>query len=338
MFSDRPIFVVGCPRSGTTMLQLMLHAHPRIALPPESRFLLPAYQRRHEFGDLREPDRRRDLGAWIVTTDNFGDLGLDPARVIDAIVGAPPTLGSALGTVFRLYAERFGKPRWGDKRPAYLRHLPQLLRLFPDAQIIDIVRDGRDCVASLKEAPWAANSLDLLIDTWARSADASLRAARTYRPDVYLRVRYEDLVADPAAHLRRICDFLGEEYDPAMARPDQLAAVAVPSYKTWHTRTHESVTTQRVRSWRQRLSAEEIVRCEAVLGSRLERFGYEPSARPVPTPGVVATRALLTARARLSPLRQLADDARGAVRAGHREPVVAARLTSGQRNSRPLSR
>src|SRR4051794_39959960 len=108
MPSDRPVFVVGCPRSGTTMLQLMLHAHPRIAIPPESRFVLPAYYSRHQFGDLREPGRRRELAAWIVRTGNFADLGLDETTVIEAVVAAPPTLGSALGTVFRLYAERFG--------------------------------------------------------------------------------------------------------------------------------------------------------------------------------------------------------------------------------------
>src|SRR6185295_10599845 len=103
MPTDRPIFVVGCPRSGTTMLQLMLHAHPRIALPPENRFLLPAYARRHAFGDLREPGRRRDLARWIGNTPQFADLGLDARHVTDAIVAAPPTLGSALGTVLRLY-------------------------------------------------------------------------------------------------------------------------------------------------------------------------------------------------------------------------------------------
>src|SRR4051812_12229565 len=166
MPTDRPIFVVGCPRSGTTMLQLMLHAHPRIALPPENRFVLPAYQRRHEFGDLHDPARRRDLARWMISTRQFGDLGLDEQRVIDAVVGAPPTLGSAVGTVFRLYAQRFGKPRWGDKRPAYLRSLPALLRMFPDAQIVNIMRDGRDCVASLNEAPWSSADIGDHIAAW----------------------------------------------------------------------------------------------------------------------------------------------------------------------------
>jgi hypothetical protein len=330
MLTDRPIFVVGCPRSGTTMLQLMLHAHPRIALPPENRFVLPAYQRRHEFGDLRQPENRRDLARWIATTRQFGDLGLDEQRMIDAVVGAPPTLGSAIGTVFRLYAERFGKPRWGDKRPAYLRHLPELLRMFPDAQIINIMRDGRDCVASLKEAPWAPPDFGELVDSWARAADASLRAARRYGPDTYHMVRYEDLVEEPEAHLRALCRFLGEDYDAAMARPHEIAAVAVPDYKTWHTRTRQSVTTERVSSWRQRLSAAEIERCEAVFGDRLAVFGYPSTTAAAPTTGDRVTRARLAMRDRLGPMRGVARDAQAMLRHRRRGPVVPARLTSGQ--------
>lgn len=326
MPSDRPIFVVGCPRSGTTMLQLMLHAHPRIALPPESRFLLPAYASRHDFGDLRDPQRRRNLARWIVRTPQFADLGLTSEHVIDAIVGAPPTLGSALGTVFRLYAGRFGKPRWGDKRPAYLRHLPELLRLFPDAQIITIMRDGRDCVASLKEASWYSSGFAEAVDTWARAADFSERAARRLGPGSYHVVRYEDLVADPETHLRVVCDFLEEDYDPAMARPDELAAVAVPEYKTWHTLTRRGVTTERVRSWQQRLTTAEIERCEAVFGRRLARFGYEPATVAVDR----VAQAWLAARDATGPVRTVVQDARAVLRAGRFEPAVAARLTSGQ--------
>ena len=334
MASDRPIFVVGCPRSGTTMLQLMLHAHPRIALPPESRFVLAAYNRRHRFGDLRDPANRRALARWIVTTDQFDDLGLDRERVIEQIVAAPPTLGSALGTVFRAYAARFDKPRWGDKRPAYLRHLPQLLRLFPDAQIVNIVRDGRDCVASLKETPWSTKELGELIDYWARSADAATRAARRYGPGVFHQIRYEDLVADPEPHLRELCRFLDEEYDEAMARPSDVASVAVPQYKTWHERTHGEVTTERVRSWQRRLTPEEVARCEAVFGRRLERYGYERSTQVRRGLGGLRTQAWLTARHRLGPARLLADDVRGWLRHGGRGAVLPAQLTSRQVSER----
>jgi hypothetical protein len=123
--SDRPIFVMGCPRSGTTMLQLMLHSHPRIAIPPETRFVVTAYERRRDFGDLEYPANRRALAQWIVgrAETKFLDLGLDPEPITEEIMGGPPALGAALGTVFQAYARRFGKPRWGDKRPSYIQHL-----------------------------------------------------------------------------------------------------------------------------------------------------------------------------------------------------------------------
>ncbi|MEU8657609.1 sulfotransferase family protein [Actinoplanes philippinensis] len=331
--SDRPIFVVGCPRSGTTMLQLMLHAHPRIALPPETRFLLAAYQKRARFGDLTDPARRRELAGFIVASSQFADLGLDPDETAEAIVAGPPTLGSAFGIVFRSYAHRFGKPRWGDKRPLYLRHLPTILRLFPDAQIINIMRDGRDCVASLKETPWKPSGFGTLVDYWAQSADASLLAARRYPADVYHQVRYEDLVADPEPHLRRICGFLGEAYDPAMSAPDKLAPVAVPEYKTWHTLTHQAPTTERIQSWRTRLTADELRRCEAAFGHRLAKFGYQPSA-PVGRSARMRSEARLIARHRLGPARQAARNLWTRVRSAEgAEPPVAALLTAGQRHA-----
>lgn len=276
MGCDRPVFVVGCPRSGTTMLQLMLHAHPRIAIPPETRFLLAAYGDRRSYGDLGEPANRRRLAEWIVDGKTaFGDLGLDPDAVIEEITAGPPTLGSALGIVFRAYARRFDKPRWGDKRPAYLNNLGPLLRLFPDAQIVNIVRDGRDCVASLGETPWQqGKDVCHAISDWARAMDSSARARRSLPAGSYHEVRYERLVADPEPELREICRFLGEEYDPAMAEPARVADVAVPSRKSWHRLTHEPVTTQRVGSWRERLAPWQITLCEAKLGGHLRELGY----------------------------------------------------------------
>ncbi|MDI6100036.1 sulfotransferase [Actinoplanes sp. NEAU-A12] len=337
MPADRPIFIVGCPRSGTTMLQLMVHAHPRIAVPPETRFLLAAYQRRAVFGDLTEPARRHGLARYIVESAQFEDLGLNGDEVTAAIVAGPPTLGSACGIVYRMYSQRFGKPRWGDKRPLYLRHLPTILRLFPDAQIINIMRDGRDCVASLKETPWKPSEFDKLIDYWTKSADASLLAERRYPKDVYHQVRYEDLVADPEPHLRRVCEFLREDYDPAMSTPNKLAPVAVPEYKTWHTLTHRAPTTERVQSWRTRLSAEELRRCEEMFGDRLARFGYQPSA-PVPRLTRMRSDARLIARHRLGPAKRAARELWRRIRSAEpAEPPVAALLTAGQLGARPVS-
>lgn len=328
MAGDRPIFVLGCPRSGTTMLQLMLHAHPRIAIGPETRFLLPAYERRREFGDLDDAGNRRALAQWIVGKQTrFRDLGLDAGRVVEEIVEAPPTLGSALGTVFRAYAHRFGKPRWGDKRPGYYKHIPTLLRLFPDAQIVHLVRDGRDCVASLKEMPWWKHGTYETVGAWAEAIDCGRRAARMLPADSYHEMRYERLVSDPQRELIALCAFLGEEYDPAMSEPHELASVAVPGRKKWHARASDQVSPGRVGRWDQRLEPWELALCESVLGEKLRSHDYELSGAPRPRAEHLARYAIAHAHRRLATRKQRLLDGRAR---RHEPNPVAALLTAEQ--------
>jgi len=284
------------------MLQLMLHAHPRIAIPPETRLLLTAFDKRQEFGDLHDETNRRKLATWITEAKGtaFKDLGLDRATVAAEIVAGPPTLGSALGIVYRAYAARFDKPRWGDKRPAYLLNLDTLLRLFPDAQVVHIIRDGRDCVASLNEAPWHKGGIHQAITGWNRGMDEGRRAARRLGTDSYFEVYYEQLVATPEIELRKLCDFLGEDYVEAMATPSEVAAVAVPERKKWHALTHGEVTTKRVGSWAGRLDPSEIGLCEALMGGRLVAHGYELAGGHTAGLAQWARYAPHGARARLS--------------------------------------
>ena len=155
MTSDRPIFVVGCPRSGTTMLSLMIHAHPRLAMPPETRFLTRTWRKRYDFGDLSTREQHEALAdSCVQNGSKVAEMGLNQKAVREKILEGPPTLGSAFGIVFREFAELHGKARWGDKRPIYFQEVDVLMRLFPDAQIVHIVRDRRANVASLKKMPW----------------------------------------------------------------------------------------------------------------------------------------------------------------------------------------
>ncbi|MEJ3749871.1 sulfotransferase [Actinomycetes bacterium KLBMP 9797] len=308
MGTHRPVIVCGCPRSGTTLLQLMLHAHPRLAIPPETRFVLEAYRHRRAFGDLDAPDRRRALAGWIVDRPEtrFADLGLDADEVRAAIVAGPGTLGSALGAVFQAYARRFGKPRWGDKRPAYVTNVAVLARLFPDAQFVHIVRDGRDCVASLKRMPWHRGGVYQGVAAWARAVDHGRWAARVLGPSAYHELRYESLVANPEKELRALCGYLGEEFDPAMCDPAAQASVAVPGYKTWHARTHGAVGADRVGRWAGALEPWELGLCEAVLGDRLRACGYELAGAPPPPLAHRLRYARVAARHQLGPAKRAA--------------------------------
>lgn len=310
MGAERPIFVIGCPRSGTTLLQLMLHSHRRIAIPPETRFVLAAYASRNGFGDLRSEQNRRALASFIVGKRKtlFYDLGLDAQEITEEIAAGPPTLGSGLGIVFSAYARRFGKPRWGDKRPGYYTCIPGLLRLFPDAQLVHLIRDGRDCVASLKTMPWFGRDINAAICTWKEAIRNCRRAARTLPADTYFELRYEELVADPARHLAALCDYLGEEYDPAMCEPQKVAGLAIPKRKVWHDDTHDAVTSARSGSWQQRLEPWEISLCEATMGRQLRSLGYELSGAPQPSPAQLRRYATVAAHWRGAAAKRVMTD------------------------------
>lgn len=264
----------------------MLHAHPRIALPPETRFVLPAYEGRLAFGDLAERDNLAGLARWITgrKETRFHELGLDAGRVAERITDGPPTLGSALGIALRAYAEEHGKARWGDKRPAYALHVTEILRLFPDAQFVHLVRDGRDCVASLLRMPWWHRGFHEAVATWAQVVDTTRTYARELGPDSWFQLRFEDLVADPAGQLRGVCGFLGEEYAPGMTEPHRVAGMAVPARKTWHRRTHGALDTSRAGTWTTGLTPDQIRLSEAVLGERLTSYGYELAGAVRPDP------------------------------------------------------
>ncbi|MEU4404404.1 sulfotransferase [Streptosporangium sp. NPDC023963] len=329
MTSDRPIFILGCPRSGTTMLQLMLHAHPRVAIPPETRFMVSTYQRRLQFGDLNDAAHRRELGEWVVDRrqTRFHELDLDRDEVLEQIVDGPPTLGSALGIVLRAYAARHGKPRWGDKRPSYFQYTDVLLRLFPDAQFVHLIRDGRDCVASLKEMPWYNGSVYSAVSAWAEAIDFARHGAPKLPEGSYHELRYEDLTAEPEAHLRRLCEFLGEDFDPAMCDPGAMADIAVPARKTWHARTFGEVTTVRTGSWRDRLDPGEVSLCESVLGDRLETYGYELTGAPKVETSRMVSYERTAAKRKLARVKRVAFDR--LIRLREPNPM-GARLTSAQ--------
>lgn len=310
----------------------MLHAHPRIAIPPETRFLLPIYFGRRDFGDLREAENRRALARFIVRRKKgrFVDLGLKRKQIVNEIVAGPPTVGSAVGIVLRAYARQFGKPRWGDKRPGYHHYIPTLLRMFPDAQIIHQVRDGRDCVASLKRMPWWKNDTYAAVSTWTEAIDHVRAAIRSLPPGTIHEVRYERLVGDPATELAALCAFLGEEYDEAMLEPKRLAGVAVPPRKKWHAATHEDVSVSAVGNWQRVLEPWEVRLCETVMAGRLQAYGYELSGAPRASAVDLLRYTERNARRRLIRRRHLAVD--WARRLAEDRPV-ASMLTAADRKA-----
>jgi len=315
MAPNTPFFVMACPRSGTTLLALMLHAHSRIAVPPETRFMMRVYRQQRGIGDLAVAANRERLADMIThRSTRFPDLGLSRPVTRQAIIDGPPTVGSALGIVFRSYAERFGKQRWGDKRPQHHRSVVAIRAMFPDAKFIHIVRDGRDCVASLKQVPWWTKDSIHAMALWTAAIDRGRRSGQRLGPGCYLELRYEDLVADPEGEIRKVCDFLGEEFEPAMLEPHKVVAQAVPERKTWHGNTGSAISASSVGSHAQVLEPWELRLMNFVAGRRLRALGYETGRVGPPSPQAVARYARSSIRRRVWTLRRVRGERRIASR------------------------
>jgi len=297
-----PVFIIGCPRSGTTLLTLMLSSHPRLTIPPETRFLVPVWRRRLRFGDLSDPANHARLADELVKTKGtkFKHLRLEPEQVKKAVMTSPPTIGSAIGAVYRTYAESQGKPRWGDKQPTYFRNVALLRAMWPDAQFVHLVRDGRDCVASLKRMRWWKHGSIVATATWVHSVDCARRAEQRLPDRSFTEIRYEDLVRDYPTVLRELCDFLGEDFDEAMLKPQKLARqLPGKQRRKWHWRTAKYIGPRRVGTYEELLTPREAALIERVAGDRLRALGY-----PVPDqPGPVPVSDLLRYRLALTSMR-----------------------------------
>ena len=288
-----PLFVLGVARSGTTLLRVVLDRSPGIAIPEESRFI-PLLARRHRGRVEREPfldDLRRipELRRWE----------LDPA---DVTVEPAASTADAIAAVFAAYAAKHGKPRWGDKTPMYMRHLPLLERLFPGAQYVHLVRDGRDAAVSFLEMPegtftrtWAhPGSPATFACQWRTEVEAaSALGARV--GDRYLEIRYEELVTEPERAVRTVCDFARLPFEASML--EYPGAVDV-SEKPHHQGLREPPTAGR-RDWRRELSPADARAFETIAGDLLEELGYELSDPTASHGGVRAAAALAWYQARI---------------------------------------
>jgi Sulfotransferase family len=290
---DRPVIVGGCPRSGTTLLRTMLNSHPELGVPRETRFVLEIWEKRHHFGDLRDPEKRRGVGRWIFRREetNAGRLGLNKTQAIRRLMDAPPTLGSLLATAFLLYAERFGKIRWGDKRPTYAARMYVIWDFFPTAQFINMVRDPRACAASMRKLGWYDGDIAPAVELWERSVKVVDRWRKRLAPDQLVDIKYEDLVADPAAQLPHVAAFTG------LAGDDHALESMLHYYEDdearnprYHANVSRPPDPSRVDEWKKVLEPGEVAFIEQALGPLMTRYGYEASVEGTQAPRELFSR------------------------------------------------
>lgn len=326
------MFVGACPRSGTTLLRTVLNSHPELAMPRETRFLVETWLRRARFDDLEEEANRRRLAEWIFGRgeSRARRLRAGQAKGVTRLTGAPPTVGSLVGTCFQLYAEAYGKPRWGDKRPMLCQYLDAVFGMFPDAQFVNVVRDPRATAASIRKVGWYDGDIAPATELWVRSLHAVDRWRGRLGSDQLVEVAYEDLVTRPEATMRRLADSLGLDgagVDDMLSHPE---GTDIPNSRI-HWQVARPVSTTSLRTWHDTLTASEIAFIERVTGADMRRYGYEPVSPDARVPpALMRTFHRRRRRQTIKRWRRSAHDVW--LRMTYGRPV-AARLTTGQRTA-----
>jgi hypothetical protein len=265
---ETPIFIVGAPRSGTTLLRNMLNRHPAIAICRETDFQRLVYARRRAFGNIGDLQNRQRLVREYLGTPRVQRLRLNLPELEKTLLREGTSYEGLFAALLRFYAQAHGKRRCGEKTPRHALFTETLCQWYPGARIIHLLRDPRDVVASLLRMPWADRNVVGNARLWLRS---NLAAGRSRHRPQYLMVRYEELVTSPEQEVSRVCGFVGEEFCAAMLVSDRDPRGEQP----WYRRAEERVTTERIGKWREQLTSKEAALVEWFVGRHMQTFGYE---------------------------------------------------------------
>jgi hypothetical protein len=191
--SIKPIFIIGSPRSGTTLLRVILDSHPNICCGPET----------HIIPHLEEFYKKVDEN-WKMLVP----YGIDKKNQLLKI-----------RELFSLFPEHYmrekKKIRWAEKTPTNIFHTDFIKKMFPDCQFIHIIRDGRDVIASFKKR-WGSKTIFYGMKQWNNSINLIPELREKYGKEEYLEVRYEELVSKPEQIIRKIIEFLNEPWTPKL--------------------------------------------------------------------------------------------------------------------------
>jgi hypothetical protein len=289
-------FLVGSERSGTTLFRLMLDAHPDMAVPPESYFIIDLYRKRRSYERRDRPYDTIALANDLAGSRWFRAWGMPPRELATAMRREDNVdFAEAIRKVYRGYARMHGKSRYGDKTPAYVQHIGTLARVFADARFVHLIRDGRNVAMSLTEVNWGPGDLLEGALQWRERVLRGRRSGGELGAHRYLEVRYERLVSEPEPVLREVSEFLELPFDDAMLRHSETAAERIPGRPDGLHRRAATAPVTDVRDWRRDMPREDLESIEAIAGDLLDELGYE---RAVPDPPREAKRRAQIAASR----------------------------------------
>jgi hypothetical protein len=263
-------FIVGAPRSGTTLVRAILSAHPQIVVPPETKFFLW----------FEPPTGTNDWSAYLqrlFASAAWTSQSLDAEAFRERVEATDRSARSVFLTMLAMHAERAGRSRVGEKTPLHVHHVERLHALFPAARFICVYRDPRDVVASQLRMPWERWSHLRRARTCAELMQRVHQLEQRLPAEVFMTVRYESLVEESEAEVRRLCAFLGEAYDDTLLAFHKRDDPGFTGREVaWAAETRRPISAASIGRYATDLSPRKVAGLERVLRPTLEAFEYGP--------------------------------------------------------------
>lgn len=277
----RPFFILGAPRSGTSLLSRMLDSHPAVAVPDETKIfetfvpLLPLY------GDLRQPARLRRLVDDVLGWRWIRRLPHVPSAEAVIARTRSPDLGGVFAALLDCWTEAHGKTHWGEKTPNNAHFWPEIEAAFPDAAAVHILRDGRDVAISQIKAPFGPKSMATAAERWMLFVGAARAIGKRIGPERFVEIRYEDLLSAPEATITEVLGLIGEPFDPAvLSFHERRRPVGTDPVNDRN--IQKPLQAANSGKWEGEVERREIEVFEAIAGSMLDACGYQRATAATP--------------------------------------------------------
>jgi len=286
---DLPIFfIIGSPRSGTTLLRTLFDAHPHISIPLENPFILNFYNEYHLKKDWTKSDLNL-LSEKLFETKLKEYWSIEKWKIEKETLARNLLLMEgrhAYSEICKMLIMNFHSifPKnelllLGDKVPVYSYFIPKLQSIFPQAKFIHITRDYRDHIRSLQKVNFGSHLTPLAAMRWEK-CQRTIEKQKVLHPENFYTIRYEDLVSNPEAQMKNICGFLNIEYLPEMItfytyKEKMIATYKADGIELYHSSLLQPINNSHIMQWKTKMPEKEIKIADMLVGSTAEKYGYE---------------------------------------------------------------
>lgn len=270
----KQIFIVGMPRSGTTLLQLILTNHSRIAIAPETHFFRLFWSKKEKYGDLLDDQNFHRICNDLMNCEYIRNLQIPDCEKVIRKADRREFYKNVSRILLKEYASKYGKEIYGEKTPSNLEYVRYILKIFPGARIINIYRNPFDVAASIKKVPWGANNVVDISKRWRKYIRLALEYQEYFGKNFYS-IKYEDLVHNTDSEIRRICNFLSVNFEINMIQFYLKTDVPVFNKdKYWHENCFQPISAINIGKGFRELDLDEIRFIKYYCLKYLELLGY----------------------------------------------------------------